>query len=175
MRQSIWLTLRVSFTGTLIFAVGAIPLAYLLARKSFPLKRLVLGIIDLPVVIPHSAAGIAILGFVSRDSVVGKMGSALGLNFVGHPAGIAVAMAFVSLPYLIIAARDGFAAVPVRLGEGSPFTGRFTYPGVFYHFASAGLEKCHFGGDPDVCPRNERIRGRDHGRLSPDDHAGHDL
>jgi molybdate/tungstate transport system permease protein len=118
-RQSIWLTLRVSFTGTLIFAIGAIPLAYLLARKSFPMKRLVLGIIDLPVVIPHSAAGIAILGFVSRDSVIGKMGSALGLNFVGHPAGIAVAMAFVSLPYLIIAARDGFAAVPVRLEKAA--------------------------------------------------------
>jgi len=113
-RDSIWLTIWTSMTGTLIFAVAAIPLSYLLVRKKFPLKKLVTGIIDLPVVIPHSAAGIAILGFVSRDSVMGKIGSAVGLNFVGNPAGITIAMAFVSIPYLINAARDGFAGVPER-------------------------------------------------------------
>ena len=112
--SSIWLTIWTSLAATLVFALAAIPLSYLLARKSFPLKKLVTGIIDLPVVIPHSAAGIAILGFVSRDTVLGKIGSAIGLNFVGNPAGIAVAMAFVSIPYLINAARDGFAGVPER-------------------------------------------------------------
>jgi molybdate/tungstate transport system permease protein len=118
-RNSIWLTIWTSMAGTIIFAVAAIPLAYILARKSFPLKGLVTGIIDLPVVIPHSAAGIALLGFVSRDSMLGKMGSAVGLNFVGHPAGIAIAMAFVSIPYLINAARDGFAGVPPRLEKAA--------------------------------------------------------
>lgn len=114
-QRSIGLTLWVSMAATLAFAIGGIPLAYLLARKDFVLKRLVLGIIDLPIVIPHSAAGIAILGFVSRDSYIGKLGSMIGLNFVGAPAGIAVAMAFVSIPFLINAARDGFSAVPLRL------------------------------------------------------------
>jgi molybdate/tungstate transport system permease protein len=105
--------------GTILFAVAAIPFSYILARKSFPLKRVVTGIIDLPVVIPHSAAGIAILGFVSRDSLLGKLGSTVGLNFVGHPAGITIAMAFVSIPYLINAARDGFAGVPQRLEKAA--------------------------------------------------------
>lgn len=118
-QESIKLTLWVSLAATIIFSVAAIPLAYLLARKEFPLKAVVSGIIDLPVVIPHSAAGIAILGFVSRDSVLGKIGSAVGLNFVGHPAGIAIAMAFVSLPFLINAARDGFTGVPVRLEKAA--------------------------------------------------------
>jgi molybdate/tungstate transport system permease protein len=118
-QESIKLTIWVSFAATVIFSLAAIPLAYLLARKDFPLKSLVSGIIDLPVVIPHSAAGIAILGFVSRDSVLGQMGSAVGLNFVGHPAGIAIAMAFVSLPFLINAARDGFTSVPVRLEKAA--------------------------------------------------------
>jgi molybdate/tungstate transport system permease protein len=117
--DSIWLTIWTSMAGTLLFGITAIPLAYLLVRKNFPLKRLVLGIIDLPVVIPHSAAGIAILGFVSRDSVLGKMGSLIGLNFVGHPAGITLAMAFVSVPFLINAARDGFAGVPERLEKAA--------------------------------------------------------
>jgi molybdate/tungstate transport system permease protein len=114
-QRSIGLTLWVSMAATLAFAIGSIPLAYLLARKDFALKRLVLGIIDLPIVIPHSAAGIAVLGFVSRDSYLGKLGSMVGLDFVGAPAGIAIAMAFVSIPFLINAARDGFSAVPLRL------------------------------------------------------------
>jgi molybdate/tungstate transport system permease protein len=114
-QQSIGLTLWVSMAATLVFALSGIPLAYLLARRDFALKKLVLGIIDLPIVIPHSAAGIAVLGFVSRDSYLGKAASMIGLDFVGAPAGIAIAMAFVSIPFLVNAARDGFSAVPARL------------------------------------------------------------
>lgn len=118
-QRSIGLTLWVSMAATLFFALGGIPLAYLLARKDFMLKRLVLGIIDLPIVIPHSAAGIAVLGFISRDSYLGQLGSMIGLDFVGAPAGIALAMAFVSIPFLVNAARDGFLAVPVRLEQAA--------------------------------------------------------
>jgi molybdate/tungstate transport system permease protein len=118
-QQSIGLTLWVSMAATLVFALSGIPLAYLLARKDFALKKIVLGIIDLPIVIPHSAAGIAILGFVSRDSVLGKSASSIGLDFVGAPAGIAVAMAFVSIPFLINSARDGFLSVPIRLEQAA--------------------------------------------------------
>lgn len=118
-RESIGLTLGASFLGTLFFSIAAIPFAYLLARKEFKLKRLISGIIDIPVVIPHSAAGIALLGFVSRDSLIGGAADAMGFSLVGHPVGIAMAMAFVSLPYLINAARNGFEAVPVRLEKAA--------------------------------------------------------
>jgi len=131
-QRSIWLTLWTSMLATFCFAIAAIPLAYLLAKRNFRFKRLVLGIIDLPIVIPHSAAGIAILGFISRDSVVGKFADLIGLNLVGNPIGIAIAMAFVSIPFLINAARDGFSSVPVRLEKAalnlgaSPFKVFFT-------------------------------------------------
>ena len=118
-QRSIWLTLFTAMMATVFFAIAAIPFAYLLARKKFPFKRLVLGIIDLPIVIPHSAAGIAILGFISRDSTIGKLASEFGLNFVGHPVGISIAMAFVSIPFLINSARDGFAAVPLKLEKAA--------------------------------------------------------
>ncbi len=118
-QDSIILTLSISFFATLFFAVLAIPLAYLLARKNFIFKKIVLGIIDIPIVIPHSAAGIAILGFIAHDSVIGKMASSVGLNFVGHPIGIGLAMAFVSIPFLLNAARDGFEQVPVRLEKAA--------------------------------------------------------
>jgi molybdate/tungstate transport system permease protein len=118
-QQSVWLTLWVSFAATFIFGLGAVPLAWLLARKEFPLKNVVQGIIDLPIVLPHTAAGIALLGFISRDSLFGKMASAIGLQLVNHPAGIALAMAFVSVPFLINAARDGFTSVPERLEKAA--------------------------------------------------------
>jgi molybdate/tungstate transport system permease protein len=116
---SISLTLLVSFFTTLFFSVLSIPLAYLLARKQFPLRNLVKGIIDIPVVIPHSAAGIAVLGFISRDTVLGKLAEEFGISFVGHPIGIGLAMAFVSVPFLINAAHDGFASVPIRLEKAA--------------------------------------------------------
>jgi molybdate/tungstate transport system permease protein len=117
--QSVWLTLWVSFTATLVFATGAIPFAWLLARKKFPAKNFIQGIIDLPIVLPHTAAGIALLGFISRDGFLGKIASSAGLDLVNHPSGIALAMAFVSLPFLINAARDGFVAVPERLEKAA--------------------------------------------------------
>ncbi|PKP33267.1 MAG: molybdenum ABC transporter permease [Bacteroidetes bacterium HGW-Bacteroidetes-16] len=114
-QKSIWLTISSSMAATLIFSIGAIPLAYLLARKKFIFKRILLGIINIPVIIPHSAAGIALLGIISRDTLLGKIAESLGFSFVNNPAGIMVAMAFVSLPYLINAAIDGFISVPERL------------------------------------------------------------
>jgi len=118
-RESIRLTLLASLAGVMIFGIAAIPLAYVLARKSFPGKGFVNGLIDLPVVIPHSAAGIAILGIVSRGTLVGQAGEAVGIQFVGGVAGIIVAMAFVSIPFLINAARDGFEAVPEKLEKAA--------------------------------------------------------
>ena len=118
-QNSIWLTLWTSMAATVIFAVAAIPFAYLLARKDFPLKRLVTAIIDLPVVIPHSAAGIALLGVISRSGFLGKAAGKIGFSFVGSTAGIMVAMAFVSIPYLINSARDGFLAVDARLEKAA--------------------------------------------------------
>ncbi|NIM20570.1 MAG: ABC transporter permease subunit [Candidatus Latescibacteria bacterium] len=113
--SSIWLTLRAAGIATLIGSMFGIPLAYLLARARFPGRALVLGIIDLPIMIPHSAAGIALLAVIGRHSLAQKVSGPLGIQFVGEEAGIAVAMAFVSVPFLANAAREGFAAVPERL------------------------------------------------------------
>jgi len=116
---SIVLTLWTAMASTFICALAAVPFAYLLARKDFPFKRLVTAIVDLPIVIPHSAAGIAVLGVVARDTLVGTAADKLGLRFVDSPAGIMAAMAFVSIPFLINSARDGFYAVPERLEKAA--------------------------------------------------------
>ncbi len=116
---SIALTLGVSALFTLLAGLFALPLAYIMARKEFPGKAFIQGLIDIPIVLPHSAAGIALLGFISRDSALGRLADIMGLNLVGSPFAIGVAMAFVSVPFLINAARDGFEAVPQRLEQAA--------------------------------------------------------
>jgi len=112
--RSIVLTLRCSFWATLVCGFLGIPLAYILARWHFPGKGLVQGIIDLPVMIPHTAAGIALLMVYGQRFFLGKVFASVGISFVGTEAGISLAMAFVSLPFLVNAARDGFSSVNPR-------------------------------------------------------------
>ncbi len=133
-RNSIWRSLWISMAATVVFSILAIPLAYLLARKTFPLKGIVNGIIDVPIIIPHSAAGIAVLAVITRESLLGRAAGIIGLKFIDNSAGIMLAMAFVSIPFLINAARDGFTAVPERLDKialtlgASPARMFFTVP-----------------------------------------------
>ncbi len=114
-RTSILLSLRCALWATAGCLLLGIPLAYALARWNFPAKSIVQGIIDLPVMIPHTAAGIALLMVYGRVFFLGRLFDKLGISFMGTEAGISLAMAFVSLPFLINAARDGFAAVNPRL------------------------------------------------------------
>ena len=59
--NSLSLTFACSFIATLIGMILGTPLAYVLARYQFPLKSLLQGLVDLPLVIPHPVAGIALL------------------------------------------------------------------------------------------------------------------
>ena len=113
--SSIALTLRAALWATIICGITGIPLAYLLARWNFPGKSLVQGMVDLPVMIPHTAMGIALLMVYGQKFLLGSALGKIGLFFVGTEAGISLAMAYVSLPLLVNAARDGFLAVDPKL------------------------------------------------------------
>jgi molybdate/tungstate transport system permease protein len=72
-------------------------------------------LIDLPLVIPHSAADIALLFVFGRNYFMGKAFGAVGIKFLDSLAGIVAAMLFVSVPFLIDSAKDGFQKVDRRL------------------------------------------------------------
>jgi molybdate/tungstate transport system permease protein len=114
-RGAILLTLYSSALATGIAFITGVPLAYLLARVEFPGKRLVEGIIDVPIVVPHSAAGIALLMVFGRRSFLGRAFERFGLRFVSAGPGIVIAMLFVSLSFLVDSAREGFESVDPRL------------------------------------------------------------
>jgi molybdate/tungstate transport system permease protein len=91
--------------ASLVFGV---PLAYHLSR-GFPGQQLIESLVDLPLVVPHSVAGIVILfGF-------GQGGAFPGLAVLGTLPGMVLALTFVSAPYAVNAAREAFESVDDRL------------------------------------------------------------
>jgi len=114
-QQAIFLTLFASAIATVFALIAGIPLAYILARVPFRGKQWVEALIDLPVVVPHSAAGIALLMVFGRKAWLGKIFEILGVSFVSATPGIVIAMLFVSLSFLVNAARDGFRSVDPRM------------------------------------------------------------
>lgn len=113
--NAIWLTLYAALISTAIGFLLGVPLAYLLARRNFPGRRLVEGLINLPIVVPHSAAGIALLFVFGRGYIGGDAFGALGIDFMDSLGGIVVAMMFVSVPFLIESSKEGFKKVDIKL------------------------------------------------------------
>jgi molybdate/tungstate transport system permease protein len=113
--NSIVLTLYCSFLATLIAAILGTPLAYVLARHDFLGKSIVESVVDVPVIIPHSVAGIALYALFMSRSPVGGAFSNIGILFEDTMWGIVVAMLFVSTPFYVNAAKEGFLSVNPRL------------------------------------------------------------
>jgi len=108
-------TFSAAVLATMLALLTGVPLAYLLARYEFPGKRWVAGLVNLPVVVPHTAAGIALLMVFGRQGWIGRMTAPLGLRFTDSLPGIVVGMLFVSLPFLVNSAREAFALVDPEL------------------------------------------------------------
>lgn len=114
-RSALWVTFSAGLWATLLAFICGVPLAYLLARYHFWGKAWVEGLINLPVVIPHTAAGIALLIVFGRRSFLGGALAGLGLSFVDQMPGIVAGMLFVSLPFLVNGSREAFALVDPEL------------------------------------------------------------
>lgn len=114
LRNSLLLTGLTATAATLIGVLCGTPLAWLMARKRFPGRAILSALLDLPLLIPHPVAGIALLLLLGRESAVGGRALEIGLRIVGTPLGIIAAMLFVSAPLFVSGAREAFAKVDAR-------------------------------------------------------------
>jgi len=145
--NSIGLTLYAALIATVIGFILGVPLAYLLARADFPGKNLVEGLVDIPIVVPHIATGIALLFVFGRSFLVGRAFHFIGIDFLDSIAGIVVAMLFVGIPFLINSAKEGFRKVDVRLEKvarslgASPWQAFFkvSFPLAWRSIVSGGM------------------------------------
>jgi molybdate transport system permease protein len=102
------ITTAISLTLTIAVAT---PLAHLLARRRFRGASIVETIVDLPIVLPPSVAGLALLLAFGRRGILGEPLASLGIELPFTTMAVIVAQMFVSAPFFIRAARAGFLGV----------------------------------------------------------------
>lgn len=88
-----------------------LPLAFVLARRRFRGSGLVEAIVDLPIVLPPSVAGLALLLVLGRRGMLGGALDAAGLQIPFTTLAVILAQTFVSAPFFVRSARAGIAAV----------------------------------------------------------------
>jgi len=110
------LSLATSVVSALVCFVVGTPLAWVLARNEFPLRRLVRAIVTVPMVLPPVVAGVALLAVFGRTSglVGGFLFESFGTQLTFSTSGVVVAETFVALPFFVIAAEAGIAGVDRR-------------------------------------------------------------
>ncbi len=140
--EALWLSLRTSLVALLVIVVVGTPAAYLLARTSFRGRAGVITLIELPLVLPPAAAGIALLTAFGPNGLLGGAIEDAGVQLVLQTAGVVIALIFVSAPFYVRGALAAFEALDGSLldasrtlgaGEGRTFA-RVAIPG-----ARAGL------------------------------------
>jgi molybdate/tungstate transport system permease protein len=115
-QKAVGRTLLTATISTLCLLVLAVPLAYALARLTFPGKALLLAAVDLPIVVPQSVAGIALVQvFGPRQPLGEALNRAFGVSFDGTYWGVCLAQIFVAMPFIVKAALAAFESVPPEL------------------------------------------------------------
>lgn len=117
--RSVGLSMGASAMAALLALIFGTPLAYVLARKDFPGKKIVESLIDLPIMIPHPVIGIAFLTLAGRSNWFGRLLGSMGIEVMGTVTGITVVLFFVGLPFYINTAKAGFESVSPRLEKVS--------------------------------------------------------
>lgn len=121
--EAIWLSLWTTFWSSLITVLFGTPLAFVLARWRFFGRRLLTVIVELPIVLPPTVAGLALLVALGRRGALGPALSAVGLTLPFTTLAVIFAQTFVSAPFYIRAAQVGFSAIPREIEDAARVDG----------------------------------------------------
>ena len=110
-------SLSVGLASTLLILPFGVALAWLFARKEWPLKSVLETIVLLPLVMPPVSTGLILLKIFGRRSPVGQWLYARGVEIVFNWKGVLIAMAVMSFPLLVRSVRTSFSEVNPRLEQ----------------------------------------------------------
>jgi molybdate transport system permease protein len=140
--DALWLSLVTTAISLVITVSLGLPLAVVLARRQFRGKGWLEAIVDLPIVLPPSVAGLALLLVFGRRGLLSAPFEILGIAIPFTTIAVILAQTFVSAPYFIRSARTGIAAVDRDLEDAARVDGaseRQVFRAVTVPLASAAL------------------------------------
>lgn len=121
--DAIWLSFVTTILSIVMTLVFGTPLAYILARRRFPLRRLVSVLVELPIVLPPAVAGLALLLTFGRRGLLGPALTELGIMLPFTIYAVIMAQTFVSAPFYIRSAQVGFQSVPKEVEDAAHVDG----------------------------------------------------
>jgi len=125
-------SLLTSTISTIIVLIFGVPLAYAMARIEFPGKKIVESMIDLPILVPQTVAGIALLVIAGPKTPLGDfLNSTFNISIAGSYTGIIIAQVFVSSPFLIRSAISAFELIDTNLETVSRTLGASNFSTFF--------------------------------------------
>lgn len=113
--EALRLSVLTSLSSVFLALLLGTPVAYLLARRRFPGAALLDTLIDLPMVLPPTVAGVALLMTFGRRGLLGPWLDVVGVQISFTPVAVILAQTFVSAPFYLRAARAGFHSVDQEL------------------------------------------------------------
>ena len=113
--QALRTSLLTSLSSLALTVIFGTPLAYALARRRGPGTTLFDTLLDLPMVLPPTVAGVALLMTFGRRGLLGPWLDAMGIQIVFTMAAVVLAQCFVSMPLYVRSAQAGFRGVDPEL------------------------------------------------------------
>ncbi|HEX5597337.1 MAG TPA: ABC transporter permease [Micromonosporaceae bacterium] len=118
------LSLLTATIATVLCVLVGVPLAWLLARTSFPGQRLVRALVTVPLVLPPVVGGVALLLVFGRRGLLGSgLAQAFDVTLPFTTAAVVLAQAYVALPFLVISVEGALRGADLRLEEAAATLG----------------------------------------------------
>jgi molybdate transport system permease protein len=121
--QALGLSLLTTAITSIITITFGTPLAYMLARRQFRMKRFVQVLVELPVVLPPAVAGLGLLLAFGERGLLGPVLDALGISLAFTTAAVVLAQIFVSAPFYVRSAQIGFQGIEGEIEDAARVDG----------------------------------------------------
>jgi molybdate transport system permease protein len=122
--EALRLSLVCATIATVVCLLLGVPLAWLLARVSFPGRRLVRALVTVPLVLPPVVGGVALLLVLGRRGLVGQwLDAAFGMTLPFTTTAVIIAEAFVAMPFLVISVEGALRGADQRFEEAAATLG----------------------------------------------------
>ncbi|HEY9397889.1 MAG TPA: sulfate ABC transporter permease subunit CysT [Burkholderiales bacterium] len=117
------LSFGAALIGATINAVFGLLVAWVLVRYTFPGKRFIDALVDLPFALPTAVAGIALTGIYAPNGWIGEWLAELGIKVAFTPLGVVVALTFIGLPFVVRTVQPVLEDVEPELEEAAASLG----------------------------------------------------